>query len=109
MARPDGAWGHTADPDFMTARDETFCQSCGEDHHDLSAFGSEIERCKVCGKWEHIGVDSQNGNWPGAGRCFGCWFKMPLRKRIGWIRWSLSETALPTPDEKEGVKDAPTR
>lgn len=94
-----GAWGHVADPSMMTLG--TFCRSCGENHLDLSVFGHEIERCKVCERWEHITVDGQMGNWPGADRCFECWFKMPLRKRIAWIRWSMTEYVGPTPDELE--------
>lgn len=102
QAKPDGAWGHYADPSMMSAADDPFCHSCAADHPDLSAFGHEIERCKVCGRWEHIAVDGQMGNWPGADRCFECWFKMPLRKRIAWIRWSTRECIGLTPDELEG-------
>ncbi len=104
--KPDGAWGHAADPSMMSAADDSFCQSCGEDHSVFdNIVGLEhVERCKVCGRWEHIAVDGQMGNWPGAERCFECWFKMPLRKRIAWIRWTMTDWRLltgPTPDELE--------
>jgi hypothetical protein len=101
--RPIGAWGHVADSAMMSLATDTFCQACGEDHLDLSVSGRghEVERCKVCLRWEHITVDGQMGNWPGADRCFECWFKMPLCKRIAWIRWSMTEYVGPTPDELE--------
>ena len=99
MSTLDGAWGHVADPAMMSLGSETFCRSCGEEHFDLSVFGSEIERCKACQRWEHIAVDGQMGNWPGADRCFECWLRMPLRKRIAWIRWSMTEYVGLTPDE----------
>ena len=102
MSTPEGAWGYVADPAMMSADTEVFCPACGEDHVGVRGVDWEhIERCKVCERWEHITVDGQMGNWPGADRCFECWFKMPLRKRIAWIRWSMTEYVGPTPDELE--------
>lgn len=98
--RPLGAWDKIADPAMMTPGTETFCRACGVDH--FAIFGHEFQHCKVCGRWEHITVDGQLGNWPGGDRCFECWFKMPLRKRIAWIRWSMTEHIGLTPDELEG-------
>ena len=107
QTRPDGAWGHYADPDMMSAPDDPFCQSCGENHSafDGKSIGLEhIERCKVSGRWEHIAVDGQMGNWPGADRCFECWLKMPLRKRIAWIRWSMTDWRQPTPPTPDEIE-----
>ena len=87
----------------LNRADETYCNICGQDRsgHNRQEEG-EVQTCVCCGAWEHMVVDSQEADFPGAFRCIDCWHRMPWKRRYRWLRWHLGDHCGLTPDEVDG-------